>query len=67
MGMIYKARNEHNQSLEYYNEALHISDLLGDLYGKIILLNNIGRVYDEYKDYERALEKYNESVQIAEQ
>src|SRR5450432_230758 len=53
-------------TLEYYGQALHVYDSIGDLLGKAKILNNFGTVYFMNGTDDKALENYFNSLEVAE-
>ena len=55
---------KYNIALDNYNEALKISEEIGDVEGKSMALSNIGTVYSSWGKYEDALNYYQQTLQI---
>jgi len=56
-----------DSALVYFNACLPLFDALpGQIFGKGIILNNIGTIFLNKKDYSRAREYFNQSLQIRE-
>ena len=64
--MIYNAKGEYDKSLESFEEALEISEQIGDLDKKGTILNNIAFLYEIKGQYEIAIEKFELALQIDE-
>lgn len=64
IGQIYYDLGNIPLSLDYYNKAIRIGEMLNDPTPRATSYNNIGRVYTFQKDYEKANEFYNKCLKI---
>ncbi|MGK7925133.1 MAG: tetratricopeptide repeat protein [Spirulina sp.] len=68
LGLVYSSLGEKQKALEYYNQALTIfqvmGDVVGDRRGEAGILNNIGRVYFDLEEKQKALEYYNQALNL---
>jgi tetratricopeptide (TPR) repeat protein len=62
--LTYHSKGNYEKSLKKFNEALTITEKLGDLQGKAINLYNIGKIYEIKGDCENAKRKYEQSLEI---
>ncbi|MFX1238613.1 MAG: tetratricopeptide repeat protein [Promethearchaeota archaeon] len=67
IGNTLKKRGKLQKALEHYIEALAITEQLGDLQGKRLILNNIGEILKIKGKLNEALQHYKEALAIAEQ
>jgi tetratricopeptide (TPR) repeat protein len=64
ISMIYQARGEYDEALEYLKQTLAIDRELEDRAGEGTTLNNISQIYDARGDYGKALEYLEQSLAI---
>jgi tetratricopeptide (TPR) repeat protein len=64
LGNVYSDLGEKQKALEYYTQALAISQALGDRSGEATSLNNIGKVHDDLGEKQKALEYYTQALAI---
>ena len=64
IGLIYDARGEYDEALEYYRQSEEISKEGGDRAGLAPIYNNIGEIYRARGEYDEALEYYRQSEEI---
>ncbi len=67
MGNILREMKHYEEAIKCLNEALLISQSLGDLRGRGIWLANLGLVYDDLKQFAEAADYHEDSVDIARQ
>lgn len=60
-------QGDFNRAFDYFNEALNLSEEIGDKYNMVTMLNNIGSVSERFGDISRALENYHRSLLICEE
>ncbi|MEO0456540.1 MAG: tetratricopeptide repeat protein [Cyanobacteria bacterium P01_A01_bin.114] len=60
----YLDTGNYEKALSFYNQALEISQTLGDRLGEAKALNNIGLVYDSLSRYDEALELYQQVLTV---
>ena len=65
LGRVYSDLGQQQKALEYYNQSLKLSQLIGYKTGEAIALNNIGRFYDALGEKQKALEYYNQSLPLS--
>ena len=56
---------EKQKALDYYNQSLPLSRVLGDRTLEASTLNNIGSVYDDLGEKQKALEYYSQSLPLS--
>jgi len=66
-GIEYFYRNEYDNALEYFNQALEIAQLIDDAELISECISEIGIVYKNQGDYDQALNYYNEALELAKQ
>lgn len=64
LGMIERRKNNHEKSLSFYNEALHIWDSLGNINAKLGLLSNIGIAQKQLGDIESSNATFQKSIAL---
>ncbi|MEC4854184.1 MAG: tetratricopeptide repeat protein, partial [Jaaginema sp. PMC 1079.18] len=53
------------QALDYYNQALPLSQAVGDRASEANTLNNIGGVYSDLGEKQQALDYYNQALPLS--
>ncbi|MFX1388458.1 MAG: tetratricopeptide repeat protein [Promethearchaeota archaeon] len=66
LGLINQITGNYSKSLEYYEKAYEIDNLMNDLAGISTDLNNIGSIYLTLGKYDEALDSYNQALKIVE-
>ena len=67
IGYVHDDLGEKEKALDYYNQALLITQEVGDESGEATILNNIGVVYRTLDDNEKALDYYNQALLITQE
>lgn len=67
IGVLYQARGEYSEAIEYVTRSLAMCEKMGDRQGIITALNNIATNYYKQGAYSHAIETYNRSLAVAEQ
>lgn len=57
-------QGDFNKALDYFHEALDLSEEIGDKYNMVTMLNNIGSASERFGDIPRALDCYHKSLMI---
>ena len=65
LGLYYFDLGGLSQSMYYFQQALRGLELKNHIIGKLIVLNNIGRILQQQKDYEASRQYYRQSYQLA--
>ena len=66
-GWCQKSNNKHEQSLDYYQNALNIINKIQHFKYKASCLFSIGRVYQNWEKYEQAINYYEKSRELYQQ
>lgn len=64
VGVLAWAKSSYNTAQSYYEQALSITQAIGDQVLTAKLLNNLGRILDILGDYAQAIDCYNQSLAI---
>ena len=64
LGVVYDALGQKQEALRYYQQALTISQEVGDRSGEGTILNNLGAVYDDLGQQQEALRYYQQALAI---
>ena len=67
IGGVYNGLGDRQQALTYYQQALAITEEVGDRAGLATTLNNIGGVYNGLGDRQQALTYYQQALAIQEE
>ena len=59
---MYRVRGQYDQALQNYQQALVITQEVGDRAGEGATLNNIGGVYRVRGQYDQALQNYQRAL-----
>jgi tetratricopeptide (TPR) repeat protein len=65
MDTVYGALGDNRRAIEYQEESLVINSEIGDRYGQIASLNNLGNAYRNVGRARRALTCHNEALEMA--
>jgi len=60
-------QGDFNNALDYFHNALDLSEEIGDKYNMITMLNNIGSASERFGDIPRALECYHKGLMLCEE
>ncbi|MEQ8871308.1 MAG: tetratricopeptide repeat protein, partial [Roseovarius sp.] len=64
IGSVYDDLGEKQQALEYYQQALPLSQAVGDRAREATTLNNIGLVYSDLGEKQQALEYFQQALPL---
>jgi CHAT domain-containing protein/Flp pilus assembly protein TadD len=65
IGLNYHSQGQYAKALEFYQQSLAISKVIGDRRGEGTSLNNIGSIYSSVGQYTKALEFYQQALAIS--
>jgi tetratricopeptide (TPR) repeat protein len=65
LGLLYKSLGDYGRALLCYQQALQISQGIGDKQGEGVRLNNISQIYDAQGDYDTALQYLTQALQVS--
>jgi two-component system sensor histidine kinase/response regulator len=66
LGYDFRYKGNFGKALDYYFQALKISEVIDNKNSQAVQLNNIGALYESQGDYAKALEYNNKSLKIEE-
>ncbi|WP_194975579.1 LuxR family transcriptional regulator [Aquiflexum lacus] len=64
MGVAYYYQSDYNNALNFYHEALALSEVAGYQEGESHALNNLGVIYRHRRNFKKALDIYLKSLEI---